>query len=104
MNAHRVDLTEDAERHVTVIDAWWRENREAAPGLFMEELVAAFDLLQRMPLAGIEYDNGDVPEVRRVLLRSTRYHVYYRVRANVVVVLAVWSGYRGTGPSLGRLI
>jgi len=38
--------------------------------------------------------------VRRVLLRSSRYHVSYVVREEDAVVLAVWGAVRGTGPDL----
>ncbi len=40
------------------------------------------------------------PGVRRLLLRATRYHVYYRVRDETLEVLAVWHATRGTGPGL----
>jgi len=36
----------------------------------------------------------------RVLLRRTKYHVDYRVRGDVLEVLAVWHGARGVGPGL----
>jgi hypothetical protein len=38
--------------------------------------------------------------VRRLLLRATRYHVYYRVREETLEVLALWHATRGTGPGL----
>ena len=38
--------------------------------------------------------------VRRVLLRATRYHVYYVVHDEAVIVLSVWSALRGTEPDL----
>ena len=39
-----------------------------------------------------------------MLLRSTGYHVYYTVRDEAVVVLAVWNASRGAGPDLPRLV
>ena len=41
--------------------------------------------------------------LRRVLLRSTGYHVYYVVRGEVIIVVAVWNALRGAGPDLSRL-
>jgi len=35
-----------------------------------------------------------------VLLRSTRYHVYYVIGDEVVRILAVWSALRGRQPAL----
>jgi hypothetical protein len=34
------------------------------------------------------------------VLKRTSYHVYYRVRGQVLQVLAVWHAKRATGPGL----
>ena len=96
----RIVVAPEAEDQVRAIDSWWQRERPAAPGLFAEELAASFVLLSNAPLAGRRYPHPTVSEVRRVLLRSTRYHVYYRLHENDVVILAVWSGVRGSGPDL----
>jgi len=46
--------------------------------------------------------HGSIPGLRRVVLRATRYHVYYAVAADgdTVFVLAVWSAVRGGMPKL----
>ena len=99
-----VVVSGDVEVQIGEIDRWWREHRPAAPELFVEELAAGFDLLASAPYAGRRYTHFRVREVRRILLRSTGYHVYYTVRDKVVVVLAVWSASRGVGPDLSRLV
>ncbi len=38
----RVEITPLAEAQITRIDGWWRENRRAAPDLFLDELADAF--------------------------------------------------------------
>lgn len=38
--------------------------------------------------------------VRRVRLRKTRYHVYYRLREETLEVLAVWHAARGSDPGV----
>ena len=53
---------------------------------------------------GRSYAHSTVKNVRRVLLRSTRYHVYYVVLTDTVVVLTVWSAVRGSGPDLTSLL
>jgi len=98
----QVVIAPEAERQAREIDRWWRENRAAAPGLFLDEFAAAVELIGDMPLAGRRYMGGPVRGVRRVLLRSTRYHVYYVVRKSEALILAVWSAVRGTGPDLRR--
>lgn len=96
----RIVVTPEAEEQVRAIDTWWRNERPAAPGLFSEELAAAFALLGDAPQAGRRYPHATVSDVRRVLLRACRYHVYYRLHENDAVVLAVWSAVRGVGPEL----
>jgi plasmid stabilization system protein ParE len=98
----RVVIAPEAERQAREIDRWWREHRAAAPGLFLDELAATIELIGDMPLAGRRYHGGPVRGVRRVLLRSTRYHVYYVVRRTEAQILSVWSAVRGTGPDLRR--
>ncbi len=96
----RVFVAPEAETQVRTIDVWWRRERTAAPNLFAEELAAAFSLLSGAPRAGRPYPHPTVAGIRRVLLRSSRYHVYYKIHKDSVVVLAVWSAVRGIGPKL----
>jgi len=90
----------EAARHAGEIDQWWRTNRTAAPDLFRDELAAALEFIGLAPFAGRHYRRSKTQGVRRVLLRSTRYHVYYVVRDSDALVVAVWSAVRGTGPNL----
>lgn len=53
-----------------------------------------------MPSLGAPAKAERAPGLRRVLLRRTRYHAYYRVRDEVLEVLAVWHAARGVGPGL----
>jgi len=38
--------------------------------------------------------------VHRIILRTTRYHVYYRIHQGDVIIVAVWSAIRGSEPKL----
>ena len=78
-----------ASAHIRAIDQWWHEFRPAAPGLFGQELANALELLSAVPNAAHEYSHPTVGGLRRALLRTTRYHVYYCVRDDVVIVPAV---------------
>ena len=95
-----VVLTPEARDDVDRIDRWWRSNRRAATGLFLDEIEETFALLAASPFLGRRYRSRTVQGTRRVLLRATRYHLYYVPTANGVVVLAVWSAIRGRGPNL----
>ena len=96
----RVVVTSEAAEQAHTIDDWWRRERTAAPNLFCEELASAFALLAGAPQAGRRYPHPAVPEIRRILLRSTRYHVYDKIHEDDVIVLAVWNAVRGSGPGL----
>lgn len=95
-----VRSTRTSDGHIATVDAWWRANRTAAPDLFLDELADAFALIDAEPELGQPWASSEVPGVRRVIMRGTRYHVYYQVDGDDVVVLAVWSAVRGRGPRL----
>ena len=78
----------------------WRANRPASPSLFKAELDDAVSLVGRAASAWRKYDSAALEGVRRLPLQRTRFHVYYIVRANEVIVVAVWSALRGHGPPL----
>jgi plasmid stabilization system protein ParE len=90
----------EADRQIREIDSWWRENRPAAPNLFLTELTDAFWIIGEAPLIGRLYRQSPVPHARRLLLKRTRYHVYSVPRAEEVRVLAIWHAQRGVGPPL----
>lgn len=95
-----VRTTRTADVQIAAVDGWWRSNREKAPDLFFDELADAFALIEAAPELGRPWTSTEVPGVRRVVMRATRYHVYYRLDGEDVVVLAVWSAVRGRGPRL----
>jgi plasmid stabilization system protein ParE len=97
--AKPVRTTLQADLHILEIDAWWRANRTKAPDLFEQELSMAFRTISSAPYAGKRYPHPDA-EVFRVLLRSTRNHVYYVERDEHVLVVAVWGAIKGVGPDL----
>jgi len=94
-----VFTTPRAHRQILAIDAWWRENREKAPDKFADELALAFRTIGTLPGAGQRYPDP-VRDVRRVLMRSTRHHVYYVEESDRVLVVAVWGAVKGSGPDL----
>ena len=95
-----VRVTPEAETQIREIDSWWRENRLAAPDLFLSELTESFDISAGAPQIGRLYRKSPLRNARRLLLKQTRYHVYYVTMADEVRVLAVWHAQRGVGPPL----
>ena len=94
----KVELSAEAEAQVQEIDAWWREHRQAALDLFADELEQALLAFAGTPALGTRY--APKPNVRRLLLRRTHYHLYFVEEPTRVYVVAVWSAFRGRGPRL----
>jgi plasmid stabilization system protein ParE len=95
-----VRTTPEADGQIRAIDEWWRGNRLSSPDLFTDELTASFDIIGNSPNIGRLYRHSPVAGTRRVLLKATRYHVYYVPRTDEVRVLAVWHAQPGLGPPL----
>ena len=96
----RVAFHPRAAEDAAKIDAWWKVNRLAAPELFLTELQRALEAIARSPMVGTGASSDELRGARRVLMRRTRYHVYYRVTGDTLEVLAVWHSARGAGPEL----
>lgn len=94
-----VRTTPRVDAQILTIDSWWREHREKAPDLFEQELGLAFRTISAAPGAGRRYPHPDA-DVRRIVLRATRHHVYYVEREDYILVVAVWGAVKGTGPDL----
>jgi plasmid stabilization system protein ParE len=99
-------ISETAREQIAEVEAWWVENRPAAPDLFTDELAAALALLSEAPRSGVPYLHPRATGIRRLLLFRCRYHLYYSVdRANQgdgeqVTIVALWHAQRGSGPVL----
>lgn len=95
-------ISKRALRQIEKVARWWSEHRSAAPSRFLDELAAAERLLRGHPEAGIAYATHRAGIVRRILLGGTKYHLYYRYRADhdELLVLSVWGAVRERGPKL----
>jgi plasmid stabilization system protein ParE len=69
--------------------------------LFDEELRRALDQIRSEPNLGVPYTARSGREYRRLLMPTTRHHVYYRIiEEDCVRVAAIWSATRGRNPTL----
>ena len=90
-------ISKRARRHIEAAQAWWVDNRPAAPALLLDELASVERLLRENPSLGTTYSPHKSGAVRRVLLSGTQKHLYYRYRPDrdELVVLALWGARRG---------
>ena len=97
----RVLVAEPADLQIQGIETWWQRNRPASPELFAREFAWAVDFLSACPTMGTPI-RANPKEIRRVYLKKTRYHIYYRLdhAAQVVEIRAVWHTARGTSPKV----
>ena len=100
--AVRVRTAPQARAQVRRAKEWWVRNRGAAPAPLKEELAHALVMIVEFPDIGKVYEHPEIPGLRRLLLRRTRYHIYYvhDATAHEVLVLAFWSAVRGRDPVL----
>ena len=95
----RVKLSLDAREEIRAAMAWWKLNRAKGPRLLRDELRSAFALLAAHPLVGKRAVGApETSGIRFLLLRGSRFLVYYSVHEEDVEVLAFWHASRGTRP------
>jgi plasmid stabilization system protein ParE len=92
----------EAERQILDALIWWHENRPKAPGLLEEEIERAIALAVAQPEAGACASSSRFQNLRRVLLRKTRYHLYYMhdLVQDEIHIVGFWHGERGAPPPL----
>ncbi len=94
----RLRISARAVAEIERADAWWRENRQSAPGALRQELKAAFELLLQQPGIGSRIISDRVTATRRLHLERIGYFVYYRLTNDELAVLSVWHARRGQLP------
>jgi plasmid stabilization system protein ParE len=98
--ALQLQIARRAAAQIEKADAWWLDNRPAAPEAFREDLKAAFALLALQPGVGSKVSSARLDGVRRLHLGRIRYYLFYRVKDQQLVVLSVWHTSRGAAPVL----
>ncbi|HZF56274.1 MAG TPA: type II toxin-antitoxin system RelE/ParE family toxin [Polyangiaceae bacterium] len=97
----RIVVVERARRELVEADKWCRENR-SDPDLIEREVSSAISLLLHHPEAGALFLRARRRGIRRLLLRKTQHHIYYRFEAErrTLRILAFWHTAREHSPGL----
>jgi plasmid stabilization system protein ParE len=87
-------FTPRAARELLAAVRWWRSNRSEAPHLVDDEVNRALRRIAVFPRSGALVRGRDA---RRVVLRRSRYLLFYRVRPRLgrIEVISVQHGRRG---------
>jgi len=83
------------------IRAHWHEHADHRH-VFDRELLAAIDQLEREPTPGAPFPTAKRPGLRRILLPTSRCHLYFELDAptEAIHILQVWDGRRARPPRL----
>lgn len=76
---YKLTVAPEALVEVVKITQWWRENRQAAPKLFQNELDDALVLIASNPALGRRARSRRVGNARVVTLQRSGYLVFYQV-------------------------
>ena len=98
----RVFLSLEARAQLEAAALWWDEQRSVGRDVLLTEFEDAIDRIRTQPEAAPTFRVRRGIVTRRLLLRLTRYHVYYSIdgAAGEIRITAVWHGSRHKGPRL----
>ncbi len=97
----RLRVVPRAEREIRQASDWWRRHRSSVAERFGEELARGFELITTQPEIAPRSRDAEMTDVRRLHLFRIRHYLYYRIREDLVEVLALWHTSRGHAPRLG---
>ena len=95
---YAVEVTSRAAIQIETAARWWSTNRPAAPEVIRVDFQEAVALLSSQPGVGAKSKSPRYPELRRLYLSRVRYHIYYQVLRDKIVIVAFWHASRGIGP------
>jgi plasmid stabilization system protein ParE len=92
----------EAQEHLAGVIRWVQAERGGDLSLLRRELRAAAMMLAELPNTGPPYLLARQAGVRRLLLRKSCYHLYYRIdrERGEVYILALWHTARKRPPRL----
>jgi plasmid stabilization system protein ParE len=99
--ARRLVITiASAKREIAAARAWWRDNRDKAPGAFDEDLERAIALILEQPGVGARIRGARRLAARRLYLARIRYYLYYEFTEGAIFILALSHSARARPPRL----
>ena len=96
----KVEVTPVAAIQIEAAAAWWAQNRPGAPDAIRVDFQEGLALLSRQPGVGAKSSTGRYPNLRRMYLSRVRYHIYYEVQRDAILILAFWHASRGGKPAV----
>jgi len=100
----RIVFTLDARAQLIELDAWWRQNRQAAASRVDDESTRLQTLMRANPEIGRIYQLRGYKHVRWLRLHATPYRLFYQHEpgSELITIVAFWSSAHPAGPPLPR--
>jgi plasmid stabilization system protein ParE len=87
----KIRIARRALREIERAARWWHDHRQNAPELFEAELRDTLEQIRKSPQSPAIARVSRGRATCRVLMRETRYYVYYRVEPpDVVLIQSLW--------------
>ena len=96
MKRYRIRISSLALGQIDRASAWWRKNRDKAPHALDDDIDAVIALLRRNPAIGQPVLLST--PARRVWMPRIRFFLYYRYDDDLIEIIALWHGSRGSLP------
>lgn len=96
----RVDFSARAKKELARAIRWWMDNPGGRPPV-LDAVQLAVMGIAKLPERGAPFKTMRGHQVRRLLLHSVQYYLYYRVEPHRVLVLALWATARARAPRFG---
>ena len=95
----RVTVAQEARDEIRDAVAWWKANRPKGPRRLRDELRSAFGLLAFHPEVGRPVIGAPANnDIRFLVLRVSRFLLFYSVSEEEVQVLRLWQSNQGRRP------
>lgn len=94
-------MSRRAERSLERITRRWHEHADY-PDVFRQEVLDAILLLETTRSPGTPYASARYPHMKRLLLRKSGCHLYFRVieERQAIEIMLIWDARRGRLPKL----
>lgn len=97
--SRRLIIRPDAYEDLAAAHDWYEAKQ---PGLGLEMSIAVLAKMQEAKVRPTSFPIRQNPDIRRVLVDRFPYVVYFRLRTDAVIVLAVFHTSQDHGPRLGK--
>jgi plasmid stabilization system protein ParE len=87
---YRANIREDAEADIEEAAVWYEQQREGLGDEFLDEILLSLEIITDNPYLYAEIHR----QTRRAMIHRFPFGIYYRIKGELVIVVAVMHGSR----------